>query len=356
MKEAGFPVLETGAVVAAAAAALVPSFPYEGRICLTVLAAALAASDIVFRMRRDVQRENSLKAVGQHIQEAQRQGEENAARIREEAEDAQKKTKEKLAAFYSKASHSLRIPISVIQGYADLLESGLIQDENVRREYLNKIRERTEYMNNALSQLLTEARLQADFSICLWEHFDLIELLQKAIADMQDAAQKLGIRIELSSEYLRLPFEGDRTRLMRSFYNILENSLKYMKAAGRITVTVSVADNQALLVFKDTGAGMDREEAEHIFELNYRGSNSTQGNGMGLYLVYVTAIAHHGSVTARSSPGNGMTILLLLPLSQEKTGVSPAENANEEAAATEPQQDVSHDKKGDGGGASFIRK
>src|SRR5699024_10629711 len=122
------------------------------------------------------------------------------------------------------------------------------------------IRERTEYMNNALGQLLTEARLQADFSIGLWEHFDLLELLQKVISDMEDAAQKLGIRIELSSELRRLPFEGDRTRLTRSFYNILENSLKYMNTAGKITVTVSVADNQVLIVFKDSGAGMEREE------------------------------------------------------------------------------------------------
>ena len=107
--------------------------------------------------------------------------------------------------------------------------------------------------------------------------------MQKVIADMQDAAQKLGIRIELSSGCRKLPFEGDRTRLTRSFYNILENSLKYMNTAGKIMVTVSVVDNQVLIVFKDSGAGMDREEAEHIFELNYRGSNSVQGNGMGLY-------------------------------------------------------------------------
>ena len=330
MKKTRFPFLEAAVVAAAGAGALLPSLPYGGRIGLVLLAVLLAAGDIVLRMRLEAQQENRLSAVEQRVQEAQRQGEAASGRIREEAEEYQKKTKEKLAAFYSKVSHSLRIPISVIQGYADLLESGLIQDENVRHEYLSKIRERTEYMNNALGQLLTEARLQADFSIGLWEHFDLLELLQKVISDMEDAAQKLGIRIELSSELRKLPFEGDRTRLTRSFYNILENSLKYMNTAGKITVTVSVADNQVLIVFKDSGAGMEREEAEHIFELNYRGSNSVQGNGMGLYLVYVTAIAHHGSVTARSSPGNGMTILMLLPLSQQEfsspsAGDSPAE-------------------------------
>ena len=324
MKKIRFPLLEAAAFAAAAAAALIPSLSYEGRAALILIAAAFAAGDIALRMRSDRQQESRLSAVEQRVQEARLQGEVASGRIREEAEEYQKKTKEKLAAFYSKVSHSLRIPISVIQGYADLLESGLIQDENVRHEYLSKIRERTEYMNNALGQLLTEARLQADFSIGLWEHFDLVDLLQKVIADMQDAAQKLGIRIELSSGCRKLPFEGDRTRLTRSFYNILENSLKYMNTAGKIMVTVSVVDNQVLIVFKDSGAGMDREEAEHIFELNYRGSNSVQGNGMGLYLVYVTAIAHHGSVTARSSPGNGMTILMLLPLSQQEDSSAPA--------------------------------
>ena len=170
-----------------------------------------------------------------------------------------------------------------------------------------------------LGQLLVEARVQADFSISVWERFDLIELLRQITEDMREAAQKLGIDIQLISDVRRLPFEGDRTRLTRAFYNILENSLKYMNAAGKITVTVSLMeDKQVFLAFKDDGAGMDREEAEHVFELNYQGSNGSHGNGMGLYLVYVTALAHHGTVSARSSPGKGMSIVFLLPQEQGK--------------------------------------
>ncbi len=312
-------VLAAASLLAAGLGALLPELPFPVRLLLIAAAAGLTALQLSFCLQAGAEREKKLRETQLRLEEAERHGEEAAQRVREEAQKRQAQTKEKLAAFYSKASHSLRVPISVVQGYADLLGSGLIQDESVRREYLNKIRERTEYMSTVLGQLLVEARVQTDLSIAFWDRFDLVELLRQITGDMQEAALKLGTTIRLVSEVRRLPFEGDRTRLTRAFYNILENSLKYMNAAGRITVTLSVVEGkQVFLVFKDDGAGMDREEAEHVFELNYQGSNGGQGNGMGLYLVYVTALAHHGSVSARSAPGAGMTIRMLLPLEQRE--------------------------------------
>lgn len=317
MQRKKVPFLTIGGLFLAVLAALLPGLPVAGRLLFAAAAIALVAADCVLQMRMQARREEEFRELQRRLSEAESRNGQAEARAREEAERRRAQTKEKLAAFYSKVSHSLRIPISVIQGYADLLGSGLIQDENVKREYLNKIRERSEYLNTVLGQLLVEARVQADFSISVWERFDLLELLRQITGDMHDAAQKLGVGIELIADVHRLPFEGDRTRLTRAFYNILENSLKYMNAAGKITITVSLMeDKRVFLAFKDDGAGMDREEAEHVFELNYRGSNSLQGNGMGLYLVYVTALAHHGTVSARSSPGKGMSIVFLLPQEQ----------------------------------------
>ena len=310
-------VLTLGGLACGLLAALIPGLSFPVRFLLAAAAAALIIASVMLNSRVQVREEEKLRAMQRRLEEAESHGSEAVARVQEEAEKRRAQSKEKLAAFYSKTAHSLRIPISVIQGYADLLGSGLIHDENVKREYLSKIRERTEYLNTVLGQLLVEARVQADFSISVWERFDLIELLRQITEDMREAAQKLGIDIQLISDVRRLPFEGDRTRLTRAFYNILENSLKYMNAAGKITVTVSLMeDKQVFLAFKDDGAGMDREEAEHVFELNYQGSNGSHGNGMGLYLVYVTALVHHGTVSARSSPGKGMSIVFLLPQEQ----------------------------------------
>ena len=239
-------------------AALIPGLSFPVRFLLAAAAAALIIASVMLNSRVQVREEEKLRAMQRRLEEAESHGSEAVARVQEEAEKRRAQSKEKLAAFYSKTAHSLRIPISVIQGYADLLGSGLIHDENVKREYLSKIRERTEYLNTVLGQLLVEARVQADFSISVWERFDLIELLRQITEDMREAAQKLGIDIQLISDVRRLPFEGDRTRLTRAFYNILENSLKYMNAAGKITVTVSLMeDKQVFLAFKDDGAGMD---------------------------------------------------------------------------------------------------
>ena len=254
MQRKKVPFLTIGGLFLAVLAALLPGLPVAGRLLFAAAAIALVAADCVLQMRMQARREEEFRELQRRLSEAESRNGQAEARAREEAERRRAQTKEKLAAFYSKVSHSLRIPISVIQGYADLLGSGLIQDENVKREYLNKIRERSEYLNTVLGQLLVEARVQADFSISVWERFDLLELLRQITGDMHDAAQKLGVGIELIADVHRLPFEGDRTRLTRAFYNILENSLKYMNAAGKITITVSLMeDKRVFLAFRMMG-------------------------------------------------------------------------------------------------------
>ena len=140
---------------------------------------ALIIASVMLNSRVQAHEEEKLRAVQRRLEEAESHGSEAGPACRRKRKKRRAQSKEKLAAFYSKTAHSLRIPISVIQGYADLLGSGLIHDENVKREYLSKIRERTEYLNTVLGQLLVEARVQADFSISVWERFDLIELLRR---------------------------------------------------------------------------------------------------------------------------------------------------------------------------------
>lgn len=194
------PVLTLGGLACGLLAALLPGLPFPVRFLLAAAAAALTIASVMLNSRVQAHEEEKLRAVQRRLEEAETHGSEAVARVQEEAEKRRAQAKEKLAAFYSKTAHSLRIPISVIQGYADLLGSGLIHDENAKREYLNKIRERTEYLTTVLGQLLVEARVQADFSISVWERFDLIELLRQITGDMREAAQKLGIDIQLITD------------------------------------------------------------------------------------------------------------------------------------------------------------
>ena len=140
MQRKKVPFLTIGGLFLAVLAALLPGLPVAGRLLFAAAAIALVAADCVLQMRMQARREEEFRELQRRLSEAESRNGQAEARAREEAERRRAQTKEKLAAFYSKVSHSLRIPISVIQGYADLLGSGLIQDENVKREYLNKIR------------------------------------------------------------------------------------------------------------------------------------------------------------------------------------------------------------------------
>ena len=142
---------------------------------------------------------------------------------------------------------------------------------------------------------------------------DIIEVAAEAIADLDDAAKAVGLKVTISSASERLMVKASAKRLLVMFKNIIDNSIKYMKKAGTLVVTISTIEDDIFIVLKDTGEGLPENETKHIFELNYQGSNRISGNGLGL--TQAKAIVEHygGTIYARSPGGNGMGIYIQLP-------------------------------------------
>jgi signal transduction histidine kinase len=107
--------------------------------------------------------------------------------------------------------------------------------------------------------------------------------------------------------------EADATQLTKVFYNVIENSMKYMGRSGEIKITISRSGGDVLIVFSDNGKGLNEEELNKIFDLSYQGSNSKQGSGMGLHLAKLSVSAHGGEIYAKSSVNQGMKIFICLP-------------------------------------------
>ena len=219
-----------------------------------------------------------------------------------------------MEAFRSGLSHSLRMPVAIIQGYAELLTSGVIRDTDVAAEYLQKISQRSQYMTEAISRQFSVSD-SMDSSKLTYSDLDLISLVRQAAADMQTAAEEQGVKIQVVSSEERLPMQADTYLLNRVLFNLLENSLKYMGRPGVITIRVLRLKESASVLVQDDGLGLPTEEASHIFEPNYQGSNHTGGQGYGLYLVRRAVEGHGGTVSAQSAPGRGMGISMTLPLS-----------------------------------------
>ena len=227
-------------------------------------------------------------------------------------EQAERAHREEMESFRGDLSHALRMPISIIQGYAELLADGVVEDEATRKEYLQKILQRTQDMGDALTRQLSEARTEGEI-VPSPVRVDLLELARQAAADLETTALRQGIHIQVVSAEDAVWLEADPQLLTRVFFNLMENALKYMGRAGFITIRVGRDGDRVRVLVQDDGLGLDPGETRRIFERSFQGSNRAGGHGYGLYITRKIILAHGGDISASSAPGRGMGIAFTLP-------------------------------------------
>ena len=223
--------------------------------------------------------------------------------------------------FFSQISHSLRMPLSVIQGYAELMQKGSV-DPVREGEYLDRIVQHTHRMIDILSKKLDTSPDDTP-SAPSRKRVDLVQVIQQHLEDLKRTALRGGISLQTISSEPSLPVYADSRLLQRILFNLVENSINYMGREGIITVLLTRVDNMARITVRDDGLGLPEHEVPHIFEANFRGSNSSmgKGSGYGLFLMKQAVEAQGGSVSASSAPGRGMAITFTLPLAEEEIPV-----------------------------------
>lgn len=145
------------------------------------------------------------------------------------------------------------------------------------------------------------------------ETVNIIEIADKARKELEENAKKANLVINISSATDVLMVKADPGRLLILFKNIIDNSIKYMKKAGSLVITISTINDDIFIVLKDTGEGLAEDETKHIFELNYQGSNRISGNGLGLSQAKAIVEYYGGTIYAKSTEGKGMGIYIQLP-------------------------------------------
>ena len=275
---------------------------------VTVMALAVFLGLLADRRRRRIRRlERELRDMGQALEQ------EKADTLRREKElkAEQLKHEEQLR---SAISHELRMPLSIIQGYTELLGRDDLEREQ-RQEYLDKILQRTKFINDTLVRHMLNSRERAMSSPDV-QRLDLVALVQQITTDLSNVLANKGISIQYVSAREELWVKADGDLLGKIFYNLAENAAKYMGREGLIVIRLSCAGNQAQVIFQDDGMGLAEEETGRIFDLSFQGSNRKEGQGHGLYLVKRSIQAQGGDVSAFSRPGQGMTISFTLPLAE----------------------------------------
>jgi signal transduction histidine kinase len=239
--------------------------------------------------------------------------------------------------FLNLASHELRSPLGVINGYLSMLEQGSLgqlQESGLRA--VEVLKAKTAELNLLVAQMLDSARLE-DGRLALRR--DRVDLRDVAGGAMQVVRPLAGPNHVLTLETPPVPVTvlGDADRIKTIVSNLLENAIKYSPHGGPIQSIVSIADRVATLRIVDGGVGIASEDLPRLFNrferIDNRETSHVGGTGLGLYLSRELARQHGGDIHVESRAHGGSTFTLTLPLVSAAAEVAaPIETEPEPAA------------------------
>ena len=231
--------------------------------------------------------------------------------------------------FVSDASHELRTPIAVIQGYANLLNRWGKDDPATRQEAIDAIRSEADSMKELVEQLLFLARGDNNSMRLEPELFDLTEVAAEVLreTEMIDKTHRFSARLDLP-----IPVRADVGLIKQALRVLVDNAIKYTPDGGGVTLSAAAGAGLARLSVQDEGQGINAESLPHIFDRFYRTDESrarqTGGTGLGLSIAKWIVDRHGGwfEVTSWEGVGTRMTIVLPLDAAQAPTAGPGAES------------------------------
>ncbi len=213
-------------------------------------------------------------------------------------------------------AHDLRTPLTVIAGYVESMRDGVLQPTSER---LSLIYTEIERLQNLVGDL--KMLSQADAGELPLHPLPIAprSLLEHAVAPFEHRAAQQGVNLAIEAEDGLPEIRVDESRMMQVFGNLVSNALRYTPEGGTIMLSAKRDNGGIALSVHDNGEGIVPEELPFIFDRFRRADPSrhtdTGESGLGLAIVKALVEAHHGSVQADSTLGQGTTIKIDLPLS-----------------------------------------
>lgn len=221
--------------------------------------------------------------------------------------------------FVSDASHELRTPIAVIQGYVGMLERWGKTDKDVLDEGLTAIAQEASSMKELVERLLFLARHDKKTLMLETEVFNPLEVMSEIHREAKMLSDQHVFRLEPAQNTLICADKDMIKQLMRI---LLDNAIKYTPQGGSITLGVRREKGHCVLSVTDTGAGISAEDLPKVFDRFYRCEEArkaqTSGHGLGLSIARIIVAAHSGKLTVRSKVGAGTTFSVHLLLETEE--------------------------------------
>lgn len=221
--------------------------------------------------------------------------------------------------FVQDASHELRNPLATARASLELALTDSGSDAESLRQAATVAHRSTERMADLVDDLLVQARTGVP-EITLGE-IAFIDLVGDAVDQFQAAARQRSVRLALRHDLVLVEpgpvVTGDESGLYRAISNLLSNAIRHAPAGTVVDVAVTERDGVVEVAVSDSGQGLTDGEKAMVFQRFWTGSDSTEGNGLGLSIVQQIAHRHGGSVRVESLLGQGASFVLQLPTKQQ---------------------------------------
>ena len=217
--------------------------------------------------------------------------------------------------FVSDASHELRTPIAVIQGYGNMLKRWGAKDEEVLAESIEAINNEAKSMQDLVEKLLFLSRHDKKTLKLDKKRFHMGPMIEDMVKETKLVAKN---RVILSPVIQDVIVYGDAQALKQAIRVFIDNAIKYTKDGDQVTITCENHNGDCVITVADTGIGMNKKDMDHIFQRFYRSdtvrNQNISGHGLGLSLAKLIILAHVGRIKVRSQFTVGTSFTVTIPM------------------------------------------
>ncbi len=215
--------------------------------------------------------------------------------------------------FSANVSHELKTPLQSISGSAELIENGLVKQEDLPR-FVGHIREEASRLIRLVEDIIKLSQLDEGSEMPA-EKVSLLSLSKEVCGIIADSAREKAIDISVSGDEGCIL--GVKQLLFEVIYNLCDNAVKYSKDSGKVEVKINETGEAVSLVVSDTGVGIPAEHQQRVFERFYRvdksHSRKSGGTGLGLSIVKHGVMLHKGKIILKSEENKGTEITVIFP-------------------------------------------
>ncbi len=222
--------------------------------------------------------------------------------VQRKEEPSEKNTTEQMRKdFTANVSHELKTPLTSISGYAEMIENGMVREDDIPA-FAGKIHAEAGRMITLIGDIIRLSELDEPNAMIETEEIDLHALANDTMELLVFHAKRRGVNLRL--EGVSVMVNGSRTMLEELIYNLCDNAIRYNTPNGEVVIETGKHNGKAYLMVKDTGIGISEKHQKRIFERFYRvdksRSRETGGTGLGLAIVKHIAEQHGATITLKS--------------------------------------------------------